>query len=79
MVKNSRYINWMKKFGDQAEHILINEENDDISSEAIQKMQRQHNLLHPTIFPMLGNSNIVMNKNSSPFENADNANYVIKN
>lgn len=53
VINNSKYKEWMSKFGTDTKHLILNEKNQGHTSEAIHKMQYQLNLMHPTIFPLL--------------------------
>lgn len=53
VINNSKYKEWMSKFGTETKHLILNEKNKGHTSEAIHKMQYQLNLIHPTIFPLL--------------------------
>ncbi|KAJ8683123.1 hypothetical protein QAD02_018915 [Eretmocerus hayati] len=52
VLNNPRYQDWMRKFGPTTEHLIINEKNVGVASEAMHKMQHQLHLIHPTIFPL---------------------------
>lgn len=54
VLNNKKYRDWMRKFGKDTKHLIINEENKGGSSEAMHKMQHQLHLLHETIFPFFG-------------------------
>ncbi|XP_011496822.1 PREDICTED: ribonuclease Z, mitochondrial [Ceratosolen solmsi marchali] len=58
VLNNSKYIEWMQKFGAETEHLIINEKNTGFSSESIHKMQYKLNLVHPTIFPLFDNHSL---------------------
>jgi len=48
-----RYIDWMNKFSPNTRHIVVNEENKCMGSEAIHRHQHKLHILHPNIFPLL--------------------------
>ncbi|OXU19872.1 hypothetical protein TSAR_013862 [Trichomalopsis sarcophagae] len=54
VLENPKYKDWMRKFGSKTQHLIINEENKGYCSEAMHKMQHQLHLIHPDIFPFLG-------------------------
>ncbi|KAK0175588.1 hypothetical protein PV327_009328 [Microctonus hyperodae] len=53
IIRNPRYIEWMSRFENDTEHLIINENNSCLSYEGIHKIQHKLNLLHPTIFPLI--------------------------
>ncbi|CAB0031563.1 unnamed protein product [Trichogramma brassicae] len=59
-----KYQEWMRKFGSDTEHIIVNESNQDCASEAMHKMQHQLHLVHPTIFPFFENQQSFSQQNS---------------
>uniref|UniRef100_A0ABD2W668 Zinc phosphodiesterase ELAC protein 2 n=1 Tax=Trichogramma kaykai TaxID=54128 RepID=A0ABD2W668_9HYME len=61
---NPKYQEWMRKFGSDTEHIIVNESNQDCASEAMHKMQHQLHLVHPTIFPFFENQQSFSQQNS---------------
>lgn len=48
-----QYQDWLKKFSSNTEHIVLNNENTCMGSEAVYKNQYLLNMLHPEIFPLL--------------------------
>ncbi|XP_076750186.1 ribonuclease Z [Xylocopa sonorina] len=48
-----QYQKWLEKFPPQTEHIILNDENICMGSEAVYKNQYILNMLHPEIFPLL--------------------------
>ncbi|XP_060830690.1 ribonuclease Z, mitochondrial [Bombus pascuorum] len=48
-----QYQDWLKKFSSNTEHIVLNNENTCMGSEAVYKNQYLLNMLHPEIFPVL--------------------------
>ncbi|KYN43501.1 Ribonuclease Z, mitochondrial [Trachymyrmex septentrionalis] len=53
VMDNSRYVNWMSKFGLNTRHIVVNEENQCMGTEAMHRHQHKLHMLHPEIFPFL--------------------------
>lgn len=53
IIRNPRYVEWMSRFGDDTQHLIINESNSSINYEGIHKIQHKLHLLHPTIFPII--------------------------
>lgn len=53
MLQNQKYKDWMAKFGEDTKHVIINESNNCIGSTAVNVLQRELNLIHPDIFPIL--------------------------
>jgi len=53
IMDNSRYVNWMGKFGLNTRHIVVNEENQCMGTEAVHRHQHKLHMLHPEIFPFL--------------------------
>lgn len=53
VMDDSRYVNWMSKFGLNTRHIVVNEENQCMGTEAMHRQQHKLHMLHPEIFPFL--------------------------
>ncbi|XP_076637968.1 ribonuclease Z [Colletes latitarsis] len=53
IVNNKKYQDWINTFPHNTQHILLNNENYCMGSEAVYKNQYLLNLLHPEIFPLL--------------------------
>lgn len=53
VMDDSRYLNWMDKFGLSIRHIVVNEENECMGTEAVHRHQHKLHMLHPEIFPFL--------------------------
>lgn len=53
VMNDSRYVDWMGKFGSYTRHIVVNEENECMGTEACHKHQHKLHMLHPEIFPFL--------------------------
>lgn len=69
VVKNSRYQEWMSKFGKTTQHLIINEDTRGYASESIHKMQHQLHLISDQIFPFLENKTNFAERNN--IENED--------
>lgn len=48
-----RYIEWMNKFESNTRHIVVNEKNECMGTEAIHRHQYKLHMLHSEIFPLL--------------------------
>ncbi|XP_058791636.1 ribonuclease Z, mitochondrial [Phymastichus coffea] len=55
ILNDPRYKEWMHKFGESTEHLIINEESKCNGSESIHKMQHQLHLINGEIFPFFEN------------------------
>ena len=53
VLNDVRYQDWMKKFSQNTQHIILNSNNSCIASEAVYKNQYLLHMLHPEIFPLL--------------------------
>lgn len=53
VIDTPRYTKWMKKFDSNTKHIVINEENECMGTEAPHRHQHKLHILHPQIFPLL--------------------------
>lgn len=53
VMDSPRYVNWMGKFGLRTRHIVVNEENECMGTEAMHRHQHKLHMLHPEIFPFL--------------------------
>ncbi|XP_070158623.1 ribonuclease Z, mitochondrial [Polyergus mexicanus] len=53
VMDDPRYIEWMVKFDRNTYHIVINEENECMGTEAIHRQQHKLHMLHSEIFPFL--------------------------
>lgn len=58
IIKDERYQKWMENFGWSTQHMIVNESNTCLGTEAIHKFQHQLHLLHDRIFPFWDESNI---------------------
>ena len=58
IIKDPRYREWMEKFAPTTKHLIINEENSCMGSEAVHRIQHKLHLLHPEIFPFLSEDGI---------------------
>ena len=63
ILRDARYSKWMEKFGWTTQHIIVNETNTCLGTEAVHKVQHQLHLLHDTIFPFLDESRVTVVKN----------------
>ncbi|XP_047363489.1 uncharacterized protein LOC124954496 [Vespa velutina] len=61
IMDNTKYKEWMNKFDSNTYHLVINENNTCLGSQAVFKQQYMLNVLHPKIFPYL-QSNCFQNK-----------------
>ena len=48
-----RYKTWINEFSPSTKHLVVNESNTCLGSEAVHRVQYQLNLLEPKIFPLL--------------------------
>lgn len=53
VMDNPRYVDWMEKFSSYTRHIVVNEENECLGTEASHRHQHKLHMLHPEIFPFL--------------------------
>ncbi|XP_029039212.1 ribonuclease Z, mitochondrial [Osmia bicornis bicornis] len=53
ILNDQRYQNWIEKFSSQTQHVILNDENSCMGSEAVHKNQYLLHMLHPEIFPLL--------------------------
>ncbi|KOC66769.1 Ribonuclease Z, mitochondrial, partial [Habropoda laboriosa] len=60
---DQRYQNWIANFPSKVEHIILNNENTCMGSEAVHKNQYLLNTLHPEIFPLLNKNWIKEDEN----------------
>ncbi|CAK9822129.1 Ribonuclease Z, mitochondrial [Anthophora retusa] len=59
---DQRYQNWIAKFSSKIKHVVLNNANSCMGSEAVYKNQYLMNMLHPEIFPLLFKDNIKENE-----------------
>jgi hypothetical protein len=78
VLNNSKYQEWMGKFGAKTEHLIINEKNTGFSSESVHKMQYKLNLIHPTIFPLFDNPDLNKYNGRNLKNNVDNINTILE-
>ncbi|XP_043260367.1 ribonuclease Z, mitochondrial [Colletes gigas] len=64
VVNNEKYQDWINTFPQSTQHILLNDENYCMGSEAVYKNQHILNLLHPEIFPLLKEDCFKKDKNT---------------
>ncbi|XP_044309752.1 zinc phosphodiesterase ELAC protein 2 [Varanus komodoensis] len=55
VLRDSRYKQWLERFGTNTQHLILNENCQSVHHLRSQKIQTQLNLIHPEIFPMLTN------------------------
>ncbi|XP_015188862.1 PREDICTED: ribonuclease Z, mitochondrial isoform X2 [Polistes dominula] len=53
IIDNPKYKEWMNNFDSNTYHLIINESNTCLGSEAVYKQQHMYNLLNPKMFPYL--------------------------
>ncbi|XP_015588985.1 ribonuclease Z, mitochondrial [Cephus cinctus] len=68
VLKNPRYKEWINKFSQKTQHIIINEENECIGSEAVHRIQHKLHLLHPEIFPFFDSITFEKSEEANPPE-----------
>nr|XP_054501089.1 zinc phosphodiesterase ELAC protein 2 isoform X3 [Agelaius phoeniceus] len=53
VLQDSRYQQWMQRFGPGTQHLVLNENSSAVHNPRSYKIQTQLNLIHPEIFPLL--------------------------
>lgn len=53
VLMDSRYQQWMERFGPDTQHLILNEKSASVHNLRSHKIQTQLNLIHPDIFPPL--------------------------
>ncbi|XP_028573035.2 zinc phosphodiesterase ELAC protein 2 isoform X1 [Podarcis muralis] len=53
ILKDSRYKQWLERFGASTQHLILNENCRSVHQLRSHKIQTQLNLIHPEIFPLL--------------------------
>ncbi|XP_010613312.1 zinc phosphodiesterase ELAC protein 2 isoform X1 [Fukomys damarensis] len=53
VLMDSRYQQWMERFGPDTQHLILNENCASVHNHRSHKIQTQLNLIHPHIFPLL--------------------------
>jgi len=53
ILTDSRYVQWMEEFGDDTQHLLLNDSCRSFGSEAVHRLQYKLNLVDEHIFPLL--------------------------
>uniref|UniRef100_A0A7M4F016 Zinc phosphodiesterase ELAC protein 2 n=1 Tax=Crocodylus porosus TaxID=8502 RepID=A0A7M4F016_CROPO len=53
VLRDSRYKQWLEKFGSKTQHLILNENSNAVHSLRSYKVQTQLNLIHSEIFPLL--------------------------
>ncbi|XP_072746918.1 ribonuclease Z, mitochondrial isoform X2 [Anoplolepis gracilipes] len=62
VMDDPRYIDWMRKFDDSTRHLVVNEENECMGTEAVHRHQYKLHMLHSKIFPLLNEKSFQKNK-----------------
>ncbi|XP_045128370.1 ribonuclease Z, mitochondrial-like isoform X1 [Portunus trituberculatus] len=58
VVANPRYQEWMARFSPSTSHVIINDANSCMGSEAVHRIQYKLNHLNDNLFPLLGDNGI---------------------
>ncbi|XP_028940319.1 zinc phosphodiesterase ELAC protein 2 [Antrostomus carolinensis] len=53
VLRDSRYQQWLERFGPGTQHLVLNENSSTVHNPRSYKIQTQLNLIHPEIFPLL--------------------------
>ncbi|NXY17827.1 RNZ2 protein, partial [Atrichornis clamosus] len=53
VLRDSRYQQWLERFGPRTQHLVLNENSSAVHNPRSYKIQTQLNLIHPEIFPLL--------------------------
>ncbi|KYO45015.1 zinc phosphodiesterase ELAC protein 2 [Alligator mississippiensis] len=53
VLRDSRYKQWLEKFGSKTQHLILNENSNTVHNLRSYKVQTQLNLIHSEIFPLL--------------------------
>uniref|UniRef100_A0ACB8EJV4 Zinc phosphodiesterase ELAC protein 2 n=2 Tax=Sphaerodactylus townsendi TaxID=933632 RepID=A0ACB8EJV4_9SAUR len=53
VLRDSRYKQWLERFGADTQHLILNENSNSVHNLRSHKIQTQLNLIHPEIFPLL--------------------------
>ncbi|KAM8796888.1 zinc phosphodiesterase ELAC protein 2 [Eudromia elegans] len=53
VLQDSRYQQWLERFGHETQHLVLNENSAAVHNPRSYKIQTQLNLIHPEIFPLL--------------------------
>ncbi|NXG79909.1 RNZ2 protein, partial [Baryphthengus martii] len=53
VLRDSRYQQWLERFGPGTQHLVLNENSSAVHNPRSYKIQTQLNLIHPEIFPLL--------------------------
>ncbi|XP_054834443.1 zinc phosphodiesterase ELAC protein 2-like [Eublepharis macularius] len=53
ILRDSRYKQWLERFGADTQHLILNENSQSVHNLRSHKIQSQLNLIHPDIFPVL--------------------------
>lgn len=73
VMKDPKYVRWMKSFPEVTQHLRLNEDNVDVGTPPTHKLQTKLNLIHEGIFPKLPNPAIPVIKSSEELKNIDEA------
>ncbi|KAF6298454.1 elaC ribonuclease Z 2 [Rhinolophus ferrumequinum] len=65
VLADSRYQQWMERFGPDTQHLILNENCTSVHNLRSHKIQTQLNLIHPDIFPAL--ASLHCQEESAPF------------
>ncbi|XP_076298714.1 ribonuclease Z [Lasioglossum baleicum] len=68
-----KYQSWIQKFPSNIQHIVLNDKNTCLGSEAVFKQQHVMNLLHPEIFPLLSEDSLKEEEEKTISENVHRA------
>lgn len=84
VLANPRYQEWMARFSPSTSHIILNEANSCMGSEAVHRIQYKLNLLSDSLFPLLRDTGIPIKeacseKNAEGSDNGDCRNNQILN
>ncbi|XP_012284418.1 ribonuclease Z, mitochondrial [Orussus abietinus] len=72
VINTPEYKSWMEKFPPITKHLLINEDNDGIGSEAVHRQQHKLHLIHPELFPLIDDTGFKIEEPEDSTENAEN-------
>nr|XP_056722912.1 zinc phosphodiesterase ELAC protein 2 [Euleptes europaea] len=53
ILRDSRYKQWLERFGADTQHLILNENSHSVHNLRSHKIQTQLNLIHPEVFPLL--------------------------
>ncbi|KAI8506526.1 Zinc phosphodiesterase ELAC protein 2 [Branchiostoma belcheri] len=58
VAKDTRYQDWIRRFGPDTEHLFLNEDTQTTSHEGTASLQACLNIIQPTVFPLLADNTI---------------------